>query len=60
MEEKYQETISALLEEIRVLKEELTQMREILKEKEAVIAELKEQLGKNSQNSFKPPSKDMD
>ena len=58
MEERYQETISALLEEIRVLKEELAQMREILKEKDAVIAELKEQLGKNSQNSSKPPSSD--
>ena len=58
MEEKYQETISALLEEIRVLKEELAQMRELLKEKDAVIAELKEQLGKNSQNSSKPPSSD--
>ena len=58
MEEKYQEIISALQEEIRVLKEELAQTRELLKEKDVVIAELKEQLGKNSQNSSKPPSSD--
>ena len=58
MEENYQEIISALREEIRVLKEELAQTRELLKEKDAVIAELKEQLGKNSQNSSKPPSSD--
>ena len=58
MEEKHQEIISALQEEIRVLREELAQMRELLKEKDAVIAELKEQLRKNSQNSSKPPSSD--
>ena len=58
MEENYQEIISALREEIRVLKEELAQTRELLKEKDAVIAELKEQLRKNSQNSSKPPSSD--
>ncbi len=58
MEENYQEIISALQEEIRVLKEELAQTRELLKEKDAVIAELKEQLRKNSQNSSKPPSSD--
>ena len=33
MEEKYQKIISALQEEIRVLKEELAQTRELLKEK---------------------------
>ena len=58
MEENCQEIISALQEEIRVLKEELAQTRELLKEKDAVIAELKEQLRKNSQNSSKPPSSD--
>lgn len=58
MEENYQEIISALQEEIRVLKEELAQTREFLKEKDAVIAELKEQLRKNAQNSSKPPSLD--
>ena len=52
------EEISALREEIRVLKEELAQARELLKEKDAVIAALKEQLRKNSQNSSKPPSSD--
>ncbi len=46
MEENYQEIISALQEEIRVLKEELAQTRELLKEKDVVIAELKEQLRK--------------
>ncbi len=58
MEENYQEIISALQEEIRVLKEELAQTRELLKEKDIVIAELKEQLRKNSQNSSRPPSSD--
>ena len=58
MEEKYQEIISALQKEVRVLKEELAQTRELLKEQDAVIAELKEQLRKNSQNSSKPPSSD--
>lgn len=58
MEEKHQEIISALREEIRVLREELAQMRELLKEKDAVIAKLKEQLRKNSRNSSKPPSSD--
>ena len=58
MAENYHEIISALREEIRVLREELAQTRELLKEKDAVIAELKEQLGKNSQNSSKPPSSD--
>ena len=58
MEEKYQKIISALQEEIRVLKEELAQTRELLKETDVVIAELKEQLRKNSQNSSKPPSSD--
>ena len=58
MAENYDETISALREEIRVLREELAQMRELLREKDAVIAELKEQLRKNSQNSSKPPSSD--
>ena len=58
MEENDQEIISALREEIRVLKEELAQTRKLLKEKDAVIAEWKEQLRKNSQNSSKPPSSD--
>ena len=58
MAENYDESISALREEIRVLREELARMRELLKEKDAVIAELKEQLRKNSQNSSKPPSSD--
>ena len=52
------EEIRVLKEEIRILKEELAQTRELLKEKDAVIAELKEQLGRNSQNSSKPPSSD--
>ena len=43
MEEKYQEIISALQEEIRVLKEELAQTRGLLK-----------RMRKNSQNSSKP------
>ena len=51
MEEKYQEIISALVEEIRVLKEELAQTRKALAEKDAIIAELKSRLNKNSQNS---------
>ena len=46
MAENYDESISALREEIRVLREELAQMRELLKEKDALIAELKEQLRK--------------
>ena len=58
MEENYQEIISALLEEIRVLKQELAQTRKLLAEKDAVIAELKSRLDKNSQNSSKPPSSD--
>ena len=58
MEEKYQEIISALVEEIRVLKEELAQTRKALAEKDAIIAELKSRLNKNSQNSSKPPSSD--
>jgi transposase len=58
MEEKYQEIISALLERISVLERELAETRKLLEEKDAVIAELKEQLKKNSQNSSKPPSSD--
>ena len=58
MEEKYQEIISALLEEIRLLKQELAETRKLLAEKDAVIAELKSRLDKNSQNSSKPPSSD--
>ena len=58
MEENYQEIISALLEEIRVLKQELAETRKLLAEKDAIIAELKARLNKNSQNSSKPPSSD--
>ena len=65
MEENYQEIISALQGEVRILREELAQTRELLKEKDAVIAaqserikELEERLGKNSQNSSQPPSSD--
>ena len=58
MEEKYQEIISALLEKIQALEQELAETRKLLEEKDAVIAELKEQLKKNSQNSSKPPSSD--
>ena len=47
MEEKYQEIISALLERISVLERELAETRKLLEEKDAVIAELKEQLKKN-------------
>ena len=58
MEANYQEIISALLEKIQALEQELAETRKLLAEKDAVIAELKEQLGKNSQNSSKPPSSD--
>ena len=58
MEEKYQEIISALMERISVLERELAETRKLLAEKDAVIAELKARLDKNSQNSSKPPSSD--
>ena len=58
MSENYNEIIAALLERIRVLERELAETRKLLQEKDAVIAELKEQLGKNSQNNSKPPSSD--
>ncbi|MBP5718963.1 MAG: IS66 family transposase [Abditibacteriota bacterium] len=58
MSENYNEIIAALLERISVLERELAETRKLLAEKDAVIAELKEQLGKNSRNSSKPPSSD--
>ena len=65
MDEKYQEIIAALQEEVRALRKELARMRELVKEKDAVIVaqsekikELEERLGKNSQNSSRPPSSD--
>ena len=58
MSEDYNEIIAALLERISVLERELAETRKLLEEKDAVIAELKEQLRKNSQNSSKPPSSD--
>ena len=65
MLENYNEIIAALLERISVLERELAETRKLLAEKDAVIAaqsarikELEERLGKNSQNSSKPPSSD--
>ena len=65
MLENDNEIIAALLERINVLERELAETRKLLEEKDAVIAaqsarikELEERLGKNSQNSSKPPSSD--
>ena len=65
MSENYNEIIAALLERVSVLERELAETRKLLAEKDAVIAaqsarikELEERLGKNSQNSSKPPSSD--